>query len=195
MRPVSEQEYWGLVTGEHATAAAGNPNFVRTGGKYVENPTAGTTGDDVANWRDARGYITPHLLPLAIATVTTAASGSTSTGSGFAGFSPFGNVTIVTDVSLADGAIATMSVLVDTQIAGSGTWQAIAQSSIYTAAGMFAMQLARDHGTNLESTLTADPGVGTLRRVGWGDSIRTRVLVTGTATTSMSAIIYISGVM
>ena len=194
LRPVTEREILSAVTGEHATAAAGNPNFLRTGGKYVAQPTAAANGADVVDWHDARGYVTPHLDNILTVTVTTGASASTAIGT-LIGVAAFSHLTVLTDVSLATGAVATMNVIVDTDLGASGTWNAIAQSSIYTAAGQYAMQIAKPQGTNLEATLTADPGAGTLRRVGWGNNLRIRSVVTGTATTSMSATIYISGVM
>lgn len=193
MRPVSEQEYWGLVTGEHATAAAGNPNFVRTGGKYVAQPTAGTTGDDIVDWRSPYGYGVPSIGPLVVATVTTGASASTATGT-LTGMAAFGNLTVYTDVTLATGAVSTLNVLLDSQFGSAGTWQNILQSTIYTAAGGYALQITGPQGTNIESTLTADANAGTYRQVQWGDNLRVRAVVSGTATSSMSAIIYISGV-
>lgn len=193
-RPVTEQEYWSLVLGEHATAAAGNPNFVRSGGVYNPTPTAATGTRDVVTWHDPYGYSVVHRDSVQVASFTTAASASTNTGT-ISGMAALSHLTVLTDISASAGVLGTMNVLIDTDLGASGTWISIAQSSIYTAGGLYAMQLAKPQATNLESTLTADAGAGTLRRMGWGNNIRIRAVVVGTATTTMSAIIYVSGVM
>ena len=191
LRPVSPSEIYNVVVGEHGSAAAGNPNFLRTGGKYVDQPTAVASGRDVVTWRDERGYRTPHYEVSVFGTVTTGASASTGISTG-SGFGPFKHVTFFTDVTLATGAVATLNVLIDTVLGASGTWVNIAQSTIYTATGGYALQLTRNFATQAQVDLTADAGAGTLRNVGWGDKIRIRKVVTGTATTSVSATVYVS---
>jgi hypothetical protein len=193
LRPVSTPEYLSLSLGEHGTVAAGNPNFVRTGGKYVAQPTAATANADVIDWKDERGYSIPHIGPISVVTVTTGASASTATGT-IGGVAAFGNLTITSDVSLATGAVATLNLLIDSDLGASGTWWNIAQSTIYTATGKFALQLTGPQGTAVESTLTSDAGAGTYRQVQWANNLRIRAVVSGTATTSVSAIIYVSAV-
>lgn len=125
--------------------------------------------------------------------MTTAGSGTSASGT-LTGMAALGNLTIFTDISLATGAVATLNVLLDGQFGARGSWQNIVQSTIYTATGQFALQLTGPQGTAVESTLTTAANAGTYRQVQWPDNIRIRADVTGTATTQVSAVIYVSGV-
>lgn len=161
------------------------------GGVYATTPTANASGDVVRLWLDAQGYNIPHREYILLGSFSTLGSATTTTSPTAAGFGAFYNMIVAINMTTATGAVATLNVLVDSQVDGTN-WYNICQTPIMTASGSFVVNLVRAVATSGMSTTTVDAGVGTFRTFGWGDNIRARLAVSGTATTQIGAQIYIN---
>ena len=161
------------------------------GGVYTATATANAAGDVVRLWLDAQGYNGPHREYVLLGSFSTLGSATTTISSTASGLGVFYNMVVAVNVTQATGAVATLNVLVDSQVDGTN-WYNICQTPIMTASGSFVVNLVRAVATSGMSTTTLDAGVGTFRTFGWGDNVRTRLAVTGTATTTMAAQIYVN---
>ena len=188
-----------LVVGEHNATAGGNlandpdPQFFKVGGKYVAitaaAPTAVEGADAVVLWLDQRGYITPHVETLLIDSFTTA-TGS-ATGTTVSGMGVFRDLDVILTVTLGTGTTPTLDFFLDSQLDGTN-WTNSAHATQITGTGTRVLHLTkRDPAADVQGS--GDVGAGTVRALGWGNTIRSRRDITGTAP-SFSATIYLNGI-
>ncbi len=135
---------------------------------------------------------TPQLL-MSLTTVGSGATG-TATGTAYSGLKVFRQADVIVNVTAVVGAATnSLIIFVDSQVDGT-SWVNVAQFPVSTVASNFVAHFTR--GTaNAITDVTADAGAGTIRAVGLGDTVRIRRQITGTATTSFSASIYITNMI
>ena len=133
---------------------------------------------------------TPYILH----SFTTAGSGATGTATGTTrvGNQNFRDLDIYANVTFSQGAATnTLIIYVDGRIDGTNFVNIGAFPAITTAGG-HTVHLSKRAVAGGTTTIDVDAGLGTVRAVGWGDALRIRRQITGTATTQFSATIYIT---
>ena len=180
--------------GQHGTASpAGNPEFERSGGRYVlpTTATAVASGADVTQWLDARGYPTPHFeayllySTLGVGTITNFAA-ATMTGLGV-----FKTLQVQVNVLATGGSTATLSVYLDSRFDGTN-WINVARATTLTTASQSLLVLTKPV-TASEVLVTTDAGVGTVRAIGFADDLRLRHTISG-ATSTFDYTVYVNGI-
>ncbi len=160
----------------------------------VLNAVAGTIGGQAA----LQFFSPAGSVVVTLHTFTTAGSGATGTATSTAatglGFAK--DVDIFVDVTAYTGA-ATGSLLlfVDGRIDGTN-FVNVAQMTVITTIGYAVAHLTkRNPAGQVGAALSVDAGAGTTRAFGFGDAIRVRRQITGTATTTFSGSIYITNIL
>ena len=187
------QSIFNAELGQHGTAPAGNPEFERGGGRYV-NPTtatAVTSGSDVVQWADARGYATPHFenyllySTLGVGTITNFAAAT------MLGLGAFKTLQVQVNVLATGGSTATLSVYLDSRFDGT-LWVNVARATTLTTASQTILVLTKPV-TAGEVIVTTDAGVGTVRAIGFADDLRVRHTISG-ATSTFDYTVYVNGI-
>jgi len=176
--------------GVHGTAANATAAFQTVGGIFTSQPTAADDGDYVKGWTDSRGYTNPHVEALALASFTTSATAATATE--VTGFGAFRDLDVQVRVTGLTGTTPTANVLIDSKIDGTN-WVNILQTvDVITGTTKLVAHLTRRQAGAVID-VTADAGEGTTRAIGFGDSIRVRHAVAGTAP-ALSYTVYANGI-
>ena len=176
-RHISAQDILNLARGIHGTGADATPTVLKSGGKFVNQPTANDSGDTVILWVSQEGYLRPHILPISIYSFTAVATAGTS--SALTGLGAFLDGDVYVDVTLADGTTATLGILIDGRLDGTN-YTNIAQLSAITATGQYSGHITKRQNA-VGTTLTGTADFGTFRAVGFGDAIQIRRQISGTS--------------
>ena len=135
----------------------------------------------------------PGGVPTVIHSFTTAGSGAggTATSTSITSLQHFQNIAVYADVTFSQGAATnTLILLVDARLNGTD-FVNVARFTDITTAGQAIVHLTKQR-TNSEVIFAGDAGAGTVRAVGFGDAVRVRRQITGTATTQFTATVYIT---
>ena len=176
-RYISVQDILNMARGIHGTAADTLPVVLKSGGKFVNQPTAVDSGDVVILWLSPEGYNAPCMLPISIYSFTAAGTAGTSTA--LTGLGCFKEGDIYADVSAASGTLATLGLLIDARLDGTN-YANIAQLSAITATGQYSGHITKRQSA-VGTVLTGTADFGTFRAVGFGDAIRIRRQISGTS--------------
>ncbi len=122
--------------------------------------------------------------------VTTGGSGATATSTALVGLAQTEDIAVSIITSGSAGAVGSLNVFVDSRVDGTN-WVNIGRSAVITTNLTLIQHYAKVQ-TNGEVNVTADAGAGTIRSVSYGDDVRIRTTITGTATTSINATVYVS---
>ena len=178
-----------LVRGRENQTADATSEFFKLGGKFENLPTAATDGNAKQAWVAERGYLVPALQPILLDTFTTiSASG---TGTTRAGLSSFRDLEVLLHVTTKSGTSPTLDLFLETQLDGTN-WTGLALSRLADATGTSVIHLTRRQAAG-SLDVSAAPGAGTVRTIGWGDNLRVRRDVTGT-TPSFTGRVWILGI-
>ena len=179
--------------------------------QHILNAAAGTTGTELVLQTMTPGVLgtiggvsayqvfTPAAgsIVVTLHTFTTAGSGATGTATSTtqAGLSTVKDLDVFVDVTASTGA-ATNSLLlfIDGRIDGTN-FVNVAQFTIITAVGQAVAHLTKRNPAGAVAAVSTDAGVGTVRAIGFGDAIRVRRQITGTATTTFTGAVYITNIL
>ena len=142
-------------------------------------------------------YTPPATATVTLHTFTTAGSGATGTATSTtqADLGTYQDLDIYADITLGTGA-ATNSLLVFVDGRQDGTtFVNIGQFAVFTTISRAVMHLTKRNPAGAVATVDVDAGAGTVRAFGFGDAVRIRRQITGTATTQFSASIFITNLM
>ena len=191
------QSILNYVLGVHGTATpaiGGNPEFLRTGGRYLEAPGSASGTLDVITWADERGYHTPHLKAFTLFSTTTAGTQTSSTGTTTQGLGAMRSAMILVDLTGTGGTSPTLDCFIDTQFGGT-VWTNIARTTLMVGPQQSVIALAKVTMTGtLIASANADAAAGAVRPVGFGDNIRVRYSVGSNATSQVSFTVYVSAI-
>lgn len=160
----------------------------------ILNAVAGTVGGQAA---------LQMFSPPAGSTVVTlmsafvAGSGGTGTASStVTGLANAKDVDVFVDVTAYTGAATgSLLIFVDGRIDGTN-YVNIAQATVITTIGQAVLHLTkRNPAGQVGMALSVDAGAGTTRAFGFGDALRLRRQITGTATTTFSGTIFITNIL
>ena len=186
-RHLTAQDILNLARGIHGTVDDATPTYLKVGGKYLNQPTANTSGDTVVYWVSQEGYLRPHILPVSIYSFTTAATAGTS--SALTGLGAFLDGDVYVDVTTASGTVATLGILIDGRLDGTN-YANIAQLSAITAIGQYSGHITKRQSA-VGTVLTGTADFGTFRAVGFGDALQIRRQISGTSP-SFSANVWVT---
>lgn len=180
-RYLTAQDIFNRVHGEHGTAADATPPVLLVGGKYTAWPanSAVDSEDAAILWLSAEGYAHPYQHDLQLVTVTNGSANSTSAFSG--GLGVFQEADLIVWVSLATGTSPTLDLLIDGRY--NGTAINIAHLSQITGTTQVGVHLSKRQASGQVLASNVDAGAGTFRAMGWGDGLRVRSQIGGTAGT------------
>lgn len=191
------------VLGMHGTATPalnGNPEFLRTGGRYLEAPGSASGILDMVMWTDERGYLTPHIKTVTLFSTTTAGTQTTSTGTAVEGLHAMKSVLVMVDFNATGGTSAsnTLDLLLDSQLFGT-TWVNIARSTLMVGPQGAIFTMPRIEGSGIYTPfsgtgLTGLANAGVIRAIGFGDNMRVRYTVGSNATSSCTFTVYLSAI-
>ena len=126
--------------------------------------------------------------------VTTIGSGATGTTTGTVttGLAMWKNLDVYVDVTAEAGAATTtLFVFVDGRHPSNAAFVNIGVFAAITTAGAHIAHLTKEKASASTTTVGVDAGAGTFRAIGWGDGLRIRTQLTGTADTSITATVYV----
>ena len=159
--------------------------------------TPGVVGTISGTAQAYQTYVPAGSIVVTLHTFTTAGSGATGTATSTVatGLANIRDVDIFVDVTASTG-VATNSLLlfVDGRIDGTN-FVNIAQATIITGVGQAVVHLTKRNAAGQVAAVSTDAGAGTTRAFGFGDALRVRRQITGTATTTFSGAIYITNIM
>jgi len=185
------------VLGLHGTAVAasgGLPEFLRVGGRHLEQPPSATGTLDIVMWTDERGYLKPHLDAITLISTTTAGTQTTSTGTLTAGFGAMKQAIVLVDITGTGGTDPTLDCFIDSDFGGTRIIN-VARTTLMVGPQAAMIILDRAPGTGGQiGSINADAGAGTVRSVGFGDRIRVRYSVGSNATSQVTFAVYITGI-
>ena len=183
------------VLGVHGTATpAGNPEFLRIGGRYSEAPGSASGTLDMVLWTDERGYITPHLKAVTLFTTTTAGTQSTSTGTSLQGLGAMRQLQVLIDLTATGGLDPTLDCFIDSQFGGT-RWINLARTTLMVGPQAALIVLDKQPATGGQiGSAQADAAAGGVRSVGFGDNLRARYSVGSNATSQVSFTVYVMGI-
>lgn len=153
-----------------------------------------STNTLVAGTSTAQAVMVPAGTFFILHQVTTIGSGATGTTTGTVttGLAAWKNLDIFVDVTAEAGAATTtLIVRVDGLHPAGTTFYSIAAFPALTTAGQHIVHLTKERSAATTASVEIDAGLGTVRAVGWGDGLRIRTQLTGTATTVVSATVYV----
>ena len=185
------------VLGWHGTAVAasgGLPEFLRIGGRHIEQPSSATGTLDLTLWLDERGYLNPHIDAITLFSTTTAGTVTTLSSTITVGFGAMKQALVLVDVTGTGGTAPTLDCFVDRQFGGT-RWINVARTTLMVGPQASMIILDRSPGTGGQiGSVQADAGAGTVRSVGFGDNFRVRFSVGSNATSQVSFAVYITGI-
>jgi hypothetical protein len=159
----------------------------------ILNAAYGTIGGQAA-----LQFMTPAAGSIVVQVSTfVAGSGATGTATASAtGLALARNIDVFVNVTDYTGA-ATGSLLlfIDGRIDGTN-YVNVAQMTVITTIGYAVAHLTKENPAGqVGAALSVDAGPGTVRAFGFGDAIRVRRQITGTATTTFTGAIYITNIL
>ena len=185
------------VLGRHGTApeaSAALVEYVRVGGRHLEQPGSATGTLDIVMWLDERGYLNPHMDAITLFSTTTAGTLTTATGTWTQGFGAMKQAIVLVDVTGTGGTDPTLDCFIDSDFGGTRVIN-VARTTLMVGPQAAMIILDRSPGTGGQiGSVNADAGAGTVRSVGFGDRIRTRFTVGSNATSQVSFTVYITGI-
>ena len=141
----------------------------------------------------AAAVIVPAGTAFILHSVSAVGSGATSTTTGTVttGLAMWKNLDVFVDLTAEAGAATTtLFIFVDGQHPISG-YVNIACFPALTTVGQHIVHLTKEKSALTTASIQIDAGLGTVRSLGWGDGLRIRTQLTGTATTVVSATVYV----
>ena len=142
----------------------------------------------------AINVIVPAGTAFILHQVTTIGSGATGTTTGTVttGLAMWKNLDVYVDVTAEAGAATTtLFVFVDGKHPDGTAFVNIGAFAALTTVGAHVAHLTKEKASLTTATVGVDAGLGTFRALGWGDGLRIRTQLTGTATTVVSATVYV----
>ena len=142
----------------------------------------------------AINVIVPAGTAFILHQVTTIGSGATGTTTGTVttGLAMWKNLDVYVDVTAEAGAATTtLFVFVDGKHPDGTAFVNIGAFAALTTVGAHIAHLTKEKASLTTATVGVDAGLGTFRAMGWGDGLRVRTQLTGTATTVVSATVYV----
>ena len=158
--------------------------------------TPGVVGTVTGTIQAYQTYTPAGSIVVTLHGFTTAGSGATGTASGtVTGFANAKDLDIFVDVTAYTGAATgSLLIFVDGRIDGTN-FVNIAQATVITTVGQAVIHLTKRSVAGQVAAVSVDAGAGTTRAFGFGDAVRVRRQITGTATTTFSGTIYITNIM
>lgn len=159
--------------------------------------TPGVVGTITGTTQGYQTFVPAGSIVVTLMSAFVAGSGATGTASstvtGLANAKDLDVFVSVTDYTGA--ATGSLLIFVDGRIDGTN-YVSIAQATIITTIGQAFIHLTkRNPAGQVAAALSVDAGAGTTRAFGFGDALRVRRQITGTATTTFSGAIYITNIM
>ena len=142
----------------------------------------------------AAAVVIPAGTAFILHSVTTIGSGATGTTTGTVttGLAHWKNLDVYVDVTAEAGAATTtLFVFVDGKHPDGTAFVNIGAFAALTTVGAHVAHLTKEKASLTTATVGVDAGLGTFRALGWGDGLRVRTQLTGTATTVVSATVYV----
>lgn len=133
----------------------------------------------------------PAIFEMVSATI---AGVTTSTSTPVVGMSVYREADILLDITSTSGT-GTLAVYIDSQLVGT-KWINLAQFTVSTGTDIKHMHLSRSRDATVDVIVTSNAGAGTVRRIGWGDSMRVRYDISGASagTSTMVLAVWFSGI-
>ena len=182
------------VLGQQGTASPGpTPEFLRIGGRFLENAGSATGTLDNILWVDERGYINPHLDNILLFSTTTAGTQTTSTGTTLSGLGAMQALLAIVEVTGTGGASGSLQVFLDSQIGGT-RFINIANTGVIGSGAIAGISISRTAIGSLVNTQVGSDAGGGAARGFFGDNIRVRYTIGSNATSQMSFNVYITGI-
>lgn len=139
----------------------------------------------------------PSVTVQTLHTFTAGSGGTgTATSGSITGLGPFKDADVIVNVTAVVGAATnTLIVFLDARLDGTN-WYNVANYAVITTVGQYIAHVTKRQSNTLVPILdTVDAGAGTIRPLGFGDAIRVRRQITGTATTSFTGSVLITNLV
>lgn len=175
-------------------AAADGTTFIKVGGIASQTGTRVAENDDVMLRLNRFGGTRPERMNVVVGTITTSTATTTRDIGSLTAIGNYTEAIVVVEQTAAGGDTNSSTVFLESRFDGTN-WLGIAASTISATATSQIIMLTKHVATNgIQILMSALPGPGTVRNVGFADDIRARATITGdTASVSIRVSINLIG--